>query len=51
MTAGWIGIGKVRAREDGDAVEVVEETPEPSHDPSPASDGPKVVSLDQFRKK
>ena len=23
MTAGWIGTGKVRAREDGDAVEIV----------------------------
>ncbi|RYG08628.1 MAG: RusA family crossover junction endodeoxyribonuclease, partial [Burkholderiales bacterium] len=22
MTAGWIGTGKVRAREDGDAVEI-----------------------------
>ncbi|WP_428063304.1 SspB family protein [Brevundimonas sp.] len=37
--------------EEPEIVEVVEETPEPSHDPSPASDGPKVVSLDQFRKK
>ncbi|WP_312595004.1 ClpXP protease specificity-enhancing factor SspB [Brevundimonas sp.] len=37
--------------EEPEIVEVVEETPAPSHDPSPASDGPKVVSLDQFRKK
>ncbi len=37
--------------EEPEIVEVVEETPEPSRDPSPASDGPKVVSLDQFRKK
>ena len=37
--------------EEPEIVEVVEETPDPSQDPSPASDGPKVVSLDQFRKK
>ena len=29
----------------------VEEDPETPQEPSPASDGPKVVSLDQFRKK
>ncbi|GAW39721.1 Stringent starvation protein B [Brevundimonas sp. SH203] len=37
--------------EEPEIVEAVEETPAPSHDPSPVSDGPKVVSLDQFRKK
>lgn len=37
--------------EEPEIVEVVEDTPAPPHDPSPASDGPKVVSLDQFRKK
>lgn len=37
--------------EDPQLLEEIEEEPTPPQEPSPISDGPKVVSLDQFRKK
>jgi hypothetical protein len=37
--------------EDPEVIEAVENEPTPPEEPSPTSDGPKVVSLDQFRKK
>ena len=37
--------------EEPEIAELVEDEPVPPSDPAPMSDGPKVVSLDQFRKK